>query len=161
MADQAKVNQRNGSPSEPSGSLSSDVGGFAHDVLTLAELQSQLFLAEVREFGLRSVWPSFVLMSGVMLGAACFPIALVAVAFGLVQYAHLSIANAFLIALVLGLLCSLLLSIIGCLQMRKRMCFLQRSRIEFQHNYEWIKSAFNSSRIAKRTATNTPKEQKR
>lgn len=161
MADQTQVNQRSeNTPIEPSRSLGGDVGGFAHDLLSLAELQSQLFLAEVREVGQRSVLPSVLLISSLMLGASCFPIALVAFAFGLAQLVSLSMAAAFMIALAVGMLGSLMLLIISWFLGRRRIRF-QRSQEEFLRNYQWIKLAFKGNRIAYRNSTNCSKEPKR
>lgn len=161
MADQTQINHSNKESSfELSGSLGNDVGEVAHDLLQLTELQSQLFLTEIREFGQRSILPSMFLITGVMLGAACFPIALIALAFVLVQLTNLSMAASFLIVLAVGLFGSVVLSIVGWLQMRKRISFLPRSQEEFALNYQWIKSVFFSNRIARSTSTNSSKEPK-
>jgi len=162
MADQTQINHSNtASPFELSGSLGSEVGEVAHDLLQLTELQSQLFLVEFREFGRRSFLPSLFLITGAMLGAACIPIALIAIAFALVELAKLSMATSFLIVLAVGLVGSVVLSIVGWMQMRKRIGFLPRSQEEFARNYRWIKSGFSSNRIARRTSTNSSKEPKR
>jgi hypothetical protein len=158
MADQTQmINQRDAS-TPSSGSLGAGGGGFTHDLLKLAELQSQLFLAEVREFRQHSILPSLFLVSGLLLGVASFPVALIALALGLAQLAKLSMAFAFLIVFGVGSLGSLTLSCIGWQQARKRMRFFPRSQEEFVSNYRWISSAFHCDRTVGRNSTNTPKE---
>ena len=53
MGHQTKISDQNGSPRSASKGLARDVGEFAYDVLTLAELQAQLFVADMQECGQR------------------------------------------------------------------------------------------------------------
>jgi membrane protein DedA with SNARE-associated domain len=121
-------------------------------------LQSQLFLAETREIRHHSILPSLLLVSGLLLGAASIPVALIAFALGLAQLTKLSMAITFLIAFGVGSLGSLMLSIIGWRQACKRMQLFPRSREELASNYRWIKSAFGIDQAVPRTSTNSPKE---
>jgi hypothetical protein len=107
MDQQAKVAERNGAPEAESQGLARDVGSFANDVLTLTELQSQLLVADVRECSRRALVPSLLLLGGLALGLACFPIALVTAALGLVQFLDISHFTAFLIVVVAGAICSM------------------------------------------------------
>jgi len=92
MADQTKIEERNGSPA----GLARDVGEFAYDVLTLAELQGQLFVADARECSQKVLAPGLALLGGVALGLAALPIALVAVALWLKETFAISYAAGFL-----------------------------------------------------------------
>jgi hypothetical protein len=162
MADQAQVDQKHDkAPFDFSGSLGSDVGGFAHDLLMLAELQSRLFIAEAREFRQRSTLPSVLLLTGIVLGVSCFPIAMISLALSLAHLASFSMAAAFMVVLALGALTSLLLLIGSSLLVRKRMRFFRRSQEEFSRNYEWFRSAFTSNRMTRRNPINPSKEPNR
>ncbi len=139
MDQQAKVAERSRAPETASQGLARDVGAFANDVLTLTELQSQLLAADVRECSRRALVPSLVLLGGLALGLACFPIALVTVALGLVQFLKTSHFTAFLIVLVAGAIGSVLLCVVGWTQVSQRAAVLRRSRDELVSNLHWIK----------------------
>jgi uncharacterized membrane protein YqjE len=125
------------------------VGDFAHDVLTLAELQAQLFVADVQECGQRALVPGLVLVCGVALGLACFPIALAALALFVIQVFETSYATGFLIAVVGGAVLSALLCVIGWWQIRERVAVLGRSQQELARNLRWIKKVIQRSRITR------------
>lgn len=162
MADQTQVNQRTAeSPSELPSSLGKDVGGFAHVLLRLVELQSQLFFAEAREARQRSIVPSVLFVTSLILGASCCPIALIAFALSLAQLTSLSIAAAFLIVLAAGLASSLTLLITSSMLIRNSSHLFRRSQEEFLHNYQWFKAAFKSNRTTPRDSTDCSKDLKR
>jgi len=147
MDHQTKISEQNGSPETAPRALARDVGEFAHDVLTLAELQARLFIADVQECGQRVLVPGLVLLCGVALGLACFPIALAALALLLIQVFETSYAAGFLMAVVVGAVLSALLCVIGWFQFRERMTFLRRSQQELVRNLLWIKKVLVRSRI--------------
>jgi hypothetical protein len=143
MADKTLMTPRNALLTEVSHNLRDDIGGFAHDVLTLAELQSELFVTEVQEHGRRAAFPTLLLLSGVTLGVACCPIALVAFALMLVQATGLSHASAFSITAISGVILSSLISIIGCILIRSRVSTPSRSREELARNLNWMKTVLS------------------
>ena len=145
MPDQTKIEARNGSPA----GLARDVGEFAHDVLTLAELQAQLFAADVQECGRRVLVPALVLAAGVSLGWACFPIALAALALVLVEVFQSSSAVAFVTTALVGGMVSALCCAIGWSQIRRRVAVLRRSQQELVRNLRWIKKVLERSPITR------------
>lgn len=149
MGHQTKINERNGSPETAPKALARDVGEFAQDVLTLAELQAQLFVADVRECGQRVLIPGLILLGGVALAMACFPIALAALALLVIQIFETSYAAGFLIAAMVGTAFSALLCVTGWFQARKQMAVLQRSQQELVRNLRWIKKVFEHNRITR------------
>src|SRR6185436_17579146 len=128
MVHQTKLSDQNGSPRTASKGLARDVGEFAHDVLTLAELQTQLFVADMQECGQRVRVPGLILLSGVALGLACFPIALAALALVVVQVFGTSYVFGFLTTVAVGAALSALLCAIGLYQVRERVTVLGRSQ---------------------------------
>ncbi len=148
MDQQTKVADRNGASDTESQGLARDVGAFANDVLTLTELQSQLLVADVRECGRRAMAPSLLLLGGLALGLACFPIGLVGVALAIERFLETSLLTAFLIVATGGAICSVLMCIGGCLQVRKHGAVLRRSRDELIRNLRWIKRVVANSRLS-------------
>jgi uncharacterized membrane protein YqjE len=149
MGHQETVNTFDGVPQSAPKGLAGDVREFAHDVLTLAELQAQLFVADVQECGQRVMIPGIVLICGVVLGMACFPLALVVLALFLVQIFEITSAMGFLIAFAAGAVLSALLVAIGYLQIREHAILLQRSREELRRNLNWIKKVLKRSRTTR------------
>jgi len=147
MDQQTKIANRNGVPEIASQGLAGDVNTFVSDVLTLAELQSQLLDADVREFAGRGWIPSLVLIGGLALGLASLPIALITMALGLVQWLETSYFTAFLMVAVAAVIGSACMSIVGWIQLRQRTVVLRRSRDEFVRNLCWIKKVLTSNRL--------------
>jgi hypothetical protein len=147
MDKQANLNERNGVAGAATQGLAWDVGSLANDAVTLTELQTQLLAADVREYGRRVWFPSMILLAGLALGWAFFPIALVTIALGLVHYWAMSYLLAFLLVSVLAAIGSALLCIIGYKMVRGRAAVLSRSRNELLHNLRWIKRVLTRTRF--------------
>jgi hypothetical protein len=123
------------------------VGEFAHDVLTLVELQGQLFIADVKECSQRVLVPGIVLLIGVVLGLTCVPIALAGSALLLVQFFETTFAAGFMIIPLAGALVSTLLCAIGLWQVRKRFEVLGRSQQqELVRNLRWVRKVIERNR---------------
>ncbi len=149
MVQQTKINESNGAPKATPKGLARDVGEFAHDVITLAELQAQLFVADVQECRQRALVPRLVLICGLALGLACFPIALAALALLLIQVFGTSYAAGFLLAALVGTVVSALVSVVGWFQVRRHVAVLGRSQRELVRNLQWIKKVLERSRITR------------
>jgi uncharacterized membrane protein YqjE len=156
MVHQTTINEANGSPQAASKGLARDLSEFAHDVFTLAELQGQLFAADVQEFSQRVLVPGIALLIGVTLGLTCLPIALAGSALLLVQFFEISYAAGFLIMALIGAVLSSLLGIIGLWQVRKRLAVLARSQRELVRNLRWIKRVIERNRITRKKSIDTP-----
>lgn len=150
MDRQTQVSERTDSPKGVPKGLPTEVSEFAHDVIVLAELQGQLFVADVQECGRRGFVPGLILICGTMLGLACFPMALAALALGVVEVFETSYAIGFLIAVVGGVGLSALLCIIGWYRLKNRLAVLQRSQHEFVRNLCWIKKVLERRRITRK-----------
>lgn len=153
MGHQTKVNERNGSAQTAHKGLARDVGEFAYDVLTLAELQTQLFVTDVQECIRRALVPGLVLVCGVALGLACLPIALAALALWLIQVFETSYATGFLLATIAGAMLSALLCVRGWILVRERLTVLRRSQEELVRNLRWIKKVFERNRTTRSDST--------
>ncbi len=148
MADQTKIDDRNRAPESASKGFARGVGDFTHDVLTLAELQAQLLAADVQECRKRVLVPALLLLCGLAVSLACFPVGLTALALCLVQSYNLSYAAGFLTASIVGAVFGALLSVFGCLQVRKSLAVLRRSQHELIRNLRWIRKVIDQSRTS-------------
>ena len=138
--------ERNGAPKTAPRGLAGDVGEFAHDVFTLAELQAQLLAADVRECSQRVLVPGVALLGGVVLGLASLPIALAGLALLIIQVFGTSYAAGFLSAALVGAVLSALLCVIGLVHVRRQVAVLGRSQQELVRNLRWIKKVLERSR---------------
>jgi hypothetical protein len=150
MGHQTKVSEQNGSPKAPSKGLAGDVVEFAHDVLTLAELQAQLLAADMKQCGRHILVPSTALLAGVALGLACIPVALVGLALLVVQIFETKPAAAFLIVAALGAVISALICLISSRRVHRGLSALSRSQQELVRNLRWIKKVLERTRITRK-----------
>lgn len=153
MGHQTKVTERNGSPGPVPKTLARDVGEFAYDVLTLAELQTQLFVTDLQECTRRALVPGLVLVCGVALGLSCIPFALAALALLLIQVFETSYATGFLMATIVGAIVSALLCVSGWFLVRERLTVLRRSQEELVRNLRWIKKVLERNRGTRSDST--------
>lgn len=145
------VGQNNGTPESGVSNVSSDMGDFVQDLITLTDLQAQLFVTDVKECSQRGFAPALVLLCGVAIGLACFPIALMAMALLLVQVFEISYAEGFLMAFLTGAIVSVLLTIVGWFQVRKQLNVLRRSQHELVRNLNWVKKVLERKRVTRRS----------
>lgn len=145
------VGQNNGTPERRNSNVSSDMGDFVQDLITLTELQAQLFVTDVKECSQRGFAPALFLLCGVAIGLACFPIGMMALALLLVQVFEISYAGGFLIAFLTGAIVSVLLTIVGWVHVRKQLHVLQRSQHELIRNLYWVKKVLERKRVTRRT----------
>jgi hypothetical protein len=139
MVDQATVNGR-----EKAGTaLRGNVGDFAHDVLTLAELQTRLLLVDVSEARTRALRPLVFGVVGVVLLLASFPVALFGLA-ALLELTGLPAWASLLIAAFIGLAVSGVLGLLAWRTIRTTFAVFNRSRDEFLQNLARIKSTLRS-----------------
>lgn len=153
MGHQTMVNEQACFPETATKTLAQDVGDFALDVFTLAELQAQLLVVDVQECGHRVLMPSLALLAGGALGLACLPIALAALALWIIQAFATSYAAGFLVAVMLGAIVSGVLCVMGWWWFRQRLVILRRSQQELVRNLCWVKKVLARSRTTRGNRT--------
>jgi uncharacterized membrane protein YqjE len=134
----------NGRGQKAGTALRSNVGDFAHDILTLSELQGRLFLVDLQEAKNRAIRPIALGVVGVVLLVASLPVALLGLA-ELLVLAGLPQWAAFLVAALVGILASGVLGWMAWRSIRTTFAVFERSRDEFSQNLTWIKAALRSS----------------
>lgn len=145
MDDQAKIDERNRTSKNASSGFARGVADFTNDVLTLADLQAQLLAADVQECRQRVPVPALLLLCGLAVSLACFPVGLTALALCLVQTYRTSYATGFLAAFIVGAVLGALLSVLGYLQVRKNLAVLRRSQQELIRNLRWIRKVLDQT----------------
>lgn len=139
MANQAAVNGH-GSGS-PAGDVGEGIADLAHDLLALAELQYELLVVDIREGSSKSKFPAAVLAGTAILALASLPVALLGLAWLLVDYAEFSRGAAFLTVAATALLIAAGLAWWAYRGLHGALSMLARSRAELSANIHWIKQA--------------------
>jgi hypothetical protein len=139
MVGEATMNLHDGSTPAPPDGVAKDMGELTHDIVSLAELQFELFRNDCRE-GLKGLLiPLALLLLAGIAAAGTVPVALILIAEFLSQTAGLSRAAAFAIAALGGFVVAAALGIAGWSQIRGAGSVFQRSREELTRNMNWIK----------------------
>jgi len=123
-----------------------NTGEFLHDLVTLIELQMRLLFIDGQE-GMRGLlWPTVTLVTGLAVGVATLPVALIALALTLTEVTSLSPAQSAAIAAGTGLLIAALFAGFGWWSLRSpRGNAFERSGREWRQNLRWIKDALQKS----------------
>jgi hypothetical protein len=147
MAGKAKVADRNGRTESAHRAVARSVGGVAHDIISLAELQMQLFTVDARQCCRRSVLPGVLVLVAVLLALGCFPVLLLSVAelYVWLSGGQLGQGLALLLAAITGALVAGCLGLVGYLLLRQQFGLFRRSLDEFQRNVRWIKRALKQT----------------
>jgi hypothetical protein len=123
-----------------------NTGEFLHDLVTLIELQMRLLFIDGQE-GMRGLlWPTVTLVTGLAVGVATLPVALIALALTLTEVTALSPAQSTAIAAGIGLLIAALFVGFGWWSLKSpRGNAFERSGREWRQNLRWIKDALQKS----------------
>ena len=147
MVGETTMNQRNGSSPAPPNGVAKDMGELTHDIVSLAELQFELFRNDCRE-GLKGLLvPVALLLLAGIVAAGTVPVALIVVAEFLAQAAGLSRAAAFSIAALGGFVVAAALGVVGWSRIRGVGRVFERSREELTRNMTWIKQVFEAAGV--------------
>ena len=135
------MNRCNGSTQSPPKGVAKGMGELAHDIVSLAELQLELFRVDCLEGLRRILIPVVLLLFGGFVAVGTVPIALILVAEFLVQTAGLSRTAAFSIAAMSGVIVAVAIGVVGWSYLRGVVRVFERSREELASNMTWIKHA--------------------
>jgi len=109
------------------------------DIMSLAELEFQLFKIDCREGRKQMLIPVAMLLVAGIVAVGTVPIALILIAELLVQSAGLSRAVALSIAVLIGLIVTMGIGVVGWSYLRRVARVFKRSREELNRNMAWIK----------------------
>ncbi|MBX3436927.1 MAG: phage holin family protein [Planctomycetaceae bacterium] len=133
----------NGRTTEPPAgtALRQNIAVLAHDVITLTELQAQLFTIDLRETWQRSLVPLGMLLGGTILALGAIPVLLLGIGWVLVRQAGWSEGAAFATTSGGTLLVAAIAAWVGWQALKSALATLLRSKAELTNNVHWIKSA--------------------
>ena len=141
MVGETTMNRHNGStPSSPNG-VARGMGELTCDIVSLAELQFELFRSDCREGVKRMLFPAAMLLAAGTVAVGTAPIALLLVAELLEQAVGLSRTAAFSITALGGFTAALAVGVLGWFSMRGVVRAFERSSEELGRNVNWIKHA--------------------
>jgi len=140
MVGETTMNRRNGSTPPPNG-VAKGMGELMHDIVSLAELQFELFRIDCREGLKRMLIPVALLLFAAIVAAGTVPVALTVIAEFFAQVAGLSRAASFAIAALSGLIVAVAAGVVGWFSLRGVVRVFARSREELARNMTWIKQA--------------------
>jgi hypothetical protein len=146
MVDQAQVTT-NGPSESPPRAAARNFAELLHDVLALAELQGQLVAVEARDEIKKTIGPTITMACGAVLVLSCLPLALVCAALFLDELTQLSMAQSFLVTLLVGVVVSVALILGSVWYLRRNISLLERSRTEWASNVRWVRGVLK--RLAK------------
>lgn len=135
------MNRRNGSTRSPPNGVAKNMGELTHDIVSLAELQFELFRSDCRDGLKRLLVPVAMLLAAGAVAAGTVPVALMFMAELLTQAAGLSRAAAFSIAAIGGFIAAAAVGLVGWAYIRGAARVFERSREELARNMTWIKHA--------------------
>ena len=115
------------------------MGELTHDIVSLAELQFELFRIDCREGIKRMLVPVALLLVAGIVAVGTVPIALLLIAELLTQAAGLSRAAAFSIAALSGFIVALAMGVVGWSCLRGVVGMFEHSREELTRNMAWIR----------------------
>ena len=138
--DKAQMIRPNLAKAPESETIRQNVGHVVQDIVTLAELQGQLFRSDAREIAERFARPVAVFSVSVLLLAATVPVCLLAIAEGLVA-AGVPRAAAYALVAVASIAIASGMAIVAWRRFRGMPRAFARSREELLHNLAWIKNA--------------------
>lgn len=119
--------------------LGKSIGGFAHDMTLLAEMQARLLAVDARDSANRLITPAVLAVLGVAALLGCLPVFLLALA-ALFQALGLSTMLSLLVASAIGLALGGLLLILAWLFLRNALQPFLRSANAFHQNVAWLRS---------------------
>jgi formate hydrogenlyase subunit 3/multisubunit Na+/H+ antiporter MnhD subunit len=145
MVGETIMNRCNGSTQSPPSGVAKGMGELAHDIVSLVELQLELFRVDCRNGLRRILIPVALLLFAGIVALGTVPIVLIFFAEFLTQAAGLSRAAAFSIAALSGFIVALAIGVAGWSYMRGVVHVFERSREELTNNMIWIKHALKRS----------------
>jgi hypothetical protein len=140
MVGETIMSQRNGS-APPPGGVAKGISEVMHDIVSLAELQCELFRIDCREGARRMLLPVALLLLAGIVAVGTVPVALIFIAEFLAHVAGLSRPAAFAIAALCGVIVAAALGVAGWSCLRRVVRVFDRSREELTRNMTWIKHA--------------------
>ncbi len=146
MVDQASIGStwsppENGKQQSAAAGVREGVGEMLHDIVTLTELQSQLFMVDARESATKAQTPLVLAVVGSVFALGAVPVLLVSLAEALVLFFEWERAVAYLVSGATGAILGGILLGIAWAKVSRVVEVFTRSKTELHENIRWIKYA--------------------
>jgi hypothetical protein len=122
------------------------VGDLLHDVVSLAELQTQLVAVDARESMQKAQTPLIMFGIGAVLGLGSIPVLLMAIGQAFVYFFHWHEALGYLVSGLLGAIVAGVLMWLAYRTIDDVIGVFKRSQAELVENIRWIKYALTRGR---------------
>jgi len=132
------MSENNGKTHFPPRRVARNVSHVAHDIVTLAELQTELLKVDSGQFLDKAAKPILLLGLAAVVALGVVPVALIALAYGVTQ-AGVPLWIAFIISTVCGLLIAAAAGVWGWMQFRQSFKAFVSSREELKSNIAHLK----------------------
>lgn len=139
---------RPASPQAPARSMGRSVRQLGSDVITLMELQAELFQVDVREWVQSFIRPLIALVAAAIILLATAPVALISLGYLLAATTELPLWGAMMTAAGIGLGVAALSASIGVWLLKRDRRILHRFSTELRKNVQWLKETLRSSPAA-------------
>jgi len=136
MVDQATVNRGN-----PASKLGRNVSGYAHDLLTLGELQLRLFAVDLRDGSRTAGIGLGAIVAGALAALGAIPLIFVTIALALVEFAGWSWTASFGVSALLGLIVGAGAAWFGWKRVISAGKTFGRSKAEAVETLRWVKES--------------------
>jgi hypothetical protein len=145
MGDQATMNGQAKQERFAAGRIGRNVAGFAHDLVTLCELQIQLLGVDLRDARARGVVPGLLVGIAVLIAIASVPVLLTGAGLLLANATGVSNGSALIVVATTAIAASGIVGWIAWRKLTAALNLLARSQNEFRENLQSIKSALKQS----------------
>jgi uncharacterized membrane protein YqjE len=149
MDGEAKMNT-NGRARDKEPNVTASFAELAHDVIELAELQAKLFGLDVKDATQKTRTSLLLSVVALCVLLGSIPVALMALAYLLIEQLEWSNAVGFGVATLVGLLLSAGILAAGYFKFKSGKSAMQRSREELSRNVAWIKATLRTTPAAAR-----------
>jgi hypothetical protein len=131
--------RQNGNSESPARAVARNMKELSHDAITLAELQGQLLVTEVRQWRQSITLPAVLMGVAALIALGSVPVLLLSLASALVEFGQMSQSLSRLLAAMAGMIVAGFIAVVGRRKLSSASLKLERSREEFQRNLRWIK----------------------
>jgi len=140
MVDQATMNRGN-----PATKFGRNVSGYAHDIVTLVELQVRLFAVDLRDGSRAAGIGVGAVAVGILTALGAIPLIFVTLAVALIEFAEWSYTLSFGVTALLGLIFGACTAYFGWKRLLTAGQTFGRSKAEAAETLRWIKESLRPS----------------
>ena len=148
MVSQATMNGR--PIEEATSAMGEHVVNLTSDLISLAELQGQLFWIDLHETGRQATPPALAVGAGACVLLGAIPVCLLGLVETLSERTALTREGAYWVTSLAAIVLAVAIMAYGIIRVRRACRVLNRTQTEFQENMRWIKKAVQQATLSSR-----------